>query len=905
MHKVLTTYQRLVYGLINTGVYSCVALLEGVVLFYYSDKLHVSLEYLGLANFVIGALAAYFAVIGGNASDRAKSKYRRKAYILLFGPLYAAGLFFRIGGFTSQQNAPVYYIISYSIQTIGYTGMDVVTQAWGVELASEVADRNSLYSISTACSFAGVFLGLIFAVLPLKIAAVVLTGIMVVAIILAVLQLPDNTPLTKRAFVPTVANMTSVFWNSQFLIYLVASCFIAILNTVPQLLMFFIKFAMGIHGDQIAFWYSACVAVFVIMGVMVLPFMRKLVDKFGTLPLVKLAIGVAAAMGMVMLVFSYVHIIFIVIAFGLVGMFSTVANVVLSIIYAECIDYDELLCGKKRGSSYSGVHTPIRLFIQIAGGSIPLMLMSAVGFQDSTDDSDDSSSSTFAATLVLRMWCTVVISLCMIGAYVSLSYYKIDEGKHHQILDNIAERDRQNGVLVVPHTSATVTHNDDVGANVSGKMNTALFASNSAGDGSVDDDEIESADVIVTTVISDIQRATDGASLQKIFAGDNAEVEADIVGLYRGTSLSARPSEMPTDPEDPSASVREGETKSSGTSVSSGGTKERELDVLLSSVGDPLTGLPVDPPPFALVIQLIDKVFPAPTLPQSNSDSASAAVATTSNSNKINSGDADTAAGNSTGTDIGGIGGGRFYVAGSSASKNPRDLIDLRLLALYFPQLLQVCCSVSGRTRLISIYIVELVMSLTVCCLGVWQSVQVLLDENQDAAYLMVILTVIYSFYFAYEGLKFKGILILWGLQVYPRPELDDMIRIVVRKAYQNQNQNVTTAEALLASEHDLDSDNDNEIECDHKHVESDKTDRAADHAATSALFGSGGLTVTVPLLPHARNSGKDNSSSGSGSNHGREYRLSVYLMQRKAATRTLLCVLSFSAAYLAVHLTS
>jgi Na+/melibiose symporter-like transporter len=425
MHKVLTTYQRVIYGLINTGVFSCTALLEGVVLFHYSDSLHVSLEYLGLANFVIGALAAYFAVLGGNLSDRAKSKYRRKTYILLFGPLYAAGLFFRLGGFTSEQFAPLYYVISYACQTIGYTGLDVVTQAWGVELASEVSDRNNLYSISTGCSFAGVFLGLVFAMLPLKIAAVVLTGIMVVAIALAVLQLPDNTPLTKRAFVPTVANTASVFWNPQFVVYLVASSFIAILNTIPPLLMFFIKFCMHIKGDAITQWYSACVAVFVVMGVVVLPFMRKLVDRFGTIACVKLAIAVAMAMGVVMFVFSYVSMVFIVVAFGLVGMFSTVANVVLSIIYAEVIDYDELLCGKKRGSSYSGVHTPIRLFIQIAGGSIPLMLMSAVGFTTSNDDHDDKSTSTFASTLVLRLWCTLVISLCMLGAYIALSSYKV------------------------------------------------------------------------------------------------------------------------------------------------------------------------------------------------------------------------------------------------------------------------------------------------------------------------------------------------------------------------------------------------------------------------------------------------------------------------------------------------
>lgn len=240
--KPLTLFQNILYALLYTGIASSTALLEGVVLFYYNDQLKVSLEYLGLTNFVIGAVAAYVAVFSGNLSDRSKLKYRRKSYILMFGPLYAIGLFFRLGAFTSVEAAPAYYAIAYFVQIVGFTGFEVITTAWGVELATEVADRSRMYTVATAVGFCAIFIGIILAVLPLIVSAFLVPGAMVTTLILSAFYLPDKTPINKRAFVPTIANLSSTLWNSQFMIYLVTMCFTIFINTVPQLMLFFIKY---------------------------------------------------------------------------------------------------------------------------------------------------------------------------------------------------------------------------------------------------------------------------------------------------------------------------------------------------------------------------------------------------------------------------------------------------------------------------------------------------------------------------------------------------------------------------------------------------------------------------------------------------------------------------------------
>jgi len=425
MHDILTPYQRFIFGSVENGVYSCTALLEAVLLYEYNNKFDVSLEYLGLASFVIGTMAAYVAVLAGNMSDRSFSPHRRKFYVLVFGPLNALGLFLRYGAFTSNENAAQYYILSFALQVTGYTGLAVVMQAWGVELVSDVGERSKLYSVTTGCSFGGVVVGLLLANISLKISAVVIPVVLLACVVLCCLHLPDKTPLDKRAFVPTVTNISSVFWNSQFLIYLIATSLVASVNTIPPLVIFFLKYCMGIASENLSMGYSLCIGTFAAMGVASLPFVKTVVDRYGTLLSLKVCLLVAAFMGFVVLGCSYGSIYMIVACFGIIGLFSTFANVVLAIIYAQSIDYDELLCGKKRASSYSGVHTPIRIFIQIAGSSIPLILMSAVGFQASDDDSDDADSSSSLSTLVLRLWCSVFISLCMIGAVITVSYFKV------------------------------------------------------------------------------------------------------------------------------------------------------------------------------------------------------------------------------------------------------------------------------------------------------------------------------------------------------------------------------------------------------------------------------------------------------------------------------------------------
>lgn len=115
--------------------------------------------------------------------------------------------------------------------------------------------------------------------------------------------------------------------------------------------------------------------------------------------------------------------------FGIVGFFATMSNTIFNIIAADVVDYDELLTGMKRAASYTAVTNLPFMFVSVAGSSIPLAMMSALGFEEPGDDDDkdddDSGNSTQGSTAVLRVWCSLFVGLIGLVSFAILRSYKV------------------------------------------------------------------------------------------------------------------------------------------------------------------------------------------------------------------------------------------------------------------------------------------------------------------------------------------------------------------------------------------------------------------------------------------------------------------------------------------------
>jgi Na+/melibiose symporter-like transporter len=75
---------------------------------------------------------------------------------------------------------------------------------------------------------------------------------------------------------------------------------------------------------------------------------------------------------------------------------------------------------------------------RVAGSSIPLSIISAVG---QTKDLEDGSSSHVVVT-TLRLWVSLVVSLCLLVAYAFLGRFRLTEQAHEEVVRQIQARER-------------------------------------------------------------------------------------------------------------------------------------------------------------------------------------------------------------------------------------------------------------------------------------------------------------------------------------------------------------------------------------------------------------------------------------------------------------------------------
>jgi hypothetical protein len=219
--------------------------------------------------------------------------------------------------------------------------------------------------------------------------------------------------------------------------------FIWFLNSIPSILIFFLRYAVHQDEDQAKSAYTYCLIAFIFIGMCSLLIIPKIIHNHGKLFASNVSLTGLFLSGILMFIVSYINVYLVIIVFGTVGFFATMSNTVYNILAADCVDYDELLTGMKRASSYTGVTNLPYMFISIAGSSIPLALMSALGFEEPADDdeSNDDGYSTQGSTLVLRLFCSLFVSLLAIFAIFTMRFYKIDNTIHQSILQNIFKRE--------------------------------------------------------------------------------------------------------------------------------------------------------------------------------------------------------------------------------------------------------------------------------------------------------------------------------------------------------------------------------------------------------------------------------------------------------------------------------
>lgn len=203
--------------------------------------------------------------------------------------------------------------------------------------------------------------------------------------------------------------------------------FLWFLNSIPSILLFFLRYAVHQDEDQAKSAYTYCLVTFIFIGMCALFVIPSIIEKKGKIFASGVALWGLFVAGIIMFIVSYVNVVLVIVVFGSVGFFATMSNTVYNILAADCVDYDELLTGMKRASSYTGVTNLPFMFISIAGSSLPLALMSSLGFEEPADDdeSNDDGHSTQGSTMVIRAYCSIFVSFLALCALFTMKFYKV------------------------------------------------------------------------------------------------------------------------------------------------------------------------------------------------------------------------------------------------------------------------------------------------------------------------------------------------------------------------------------------------------------------------------------------------------------------------------------------------
>jgi Na+/melibiose symporter-like transporter len=479
----LTTFQRWIIGIALASVTSMSSVLEGLVIFSYYHNYNVTPSNLSLSNFIVGLLGLCVSILVGNLHQYIKS-YKR-ILMMIFSVIYAIAILLRYGTYllspntssTSSSDGAIYYVSCYSFEIIGRTGLSILQDTWVIESFHDT-ERRKLYPIVTTAGICGIILGLLVAsFLPLDIIGIILSTLILTAnsfIVLLFYREPPATeimspetefetwtrteggissvspssPQSKKQRIlkiPNVTTIASVFENSQYLICLLALIGFWFYKSLPSLFMFFLSDVMKIHEDHLSMVYVFCVLSYILGGILAYPLTRYYTkpstnDNINTTTITTIddsdedqkyslarfaLIGGAIGYGALFLV-SYLHWSLVVVCLLIIGLTNTSGSTIFRIFCADCVDYDQFLTKMKRPEAYVSVTNPISTLIAIASVSIPLAVMSLCGFETNHGEDDGTSDNdTMASTLVLRLWCGVILGVLCVISYLILRNYKV------------------------------------------------------------------------------------------------------------------------------------------------------------------------------------------------------------------------------------------------------------------------------------------------------------------------------------------------------------------------------------------------------------------------------------------------------------------------------------------------
>ena len=292
--------------------------------------------------------------------------------------------------------AILYFVLTYFGFIFGtWTATQIPYDALGMELTDDYDARSKLFGVKTFFQFIGYLfapiVGIILQlatnnlVLMTTLRSIIFVVLGATAHAILILRVKERKVPQEAVQVPIIPSAMRTFSNGPYLQYLKLRVPITLFSLIPaNLVSYFIKYTMAL--EDWTFTESLVLIVVLFSGLFTVPASVRLANKIGK---AKALFGLLAGVSVFMLVFTFIGYHSIVraapwlvyiICIG-VGIGTVLAFGLPDAILNDVIDYDELRTGERNEGMYTVIETNLQQFVEIAGGVIPLMVLSAAGFE--------------------------------------------------------------------------------------------------------------------------------------------------------------------------------------------------------------------------------------------------------------------------------------------------------------------------------------------------------------------------------------------------------------------------------------------------------------------------------------------------------------------------------------------
>jgi len=399
----LPTKSKLAFGFTQASMNLLQMIALGsAITFYYNIKLGLSEEWISLAWLIFAFWNAFNDPLFGILQERIDTEMGRRIPVLRFGSLFYA-LTFIICWFPFMGDTQValfwnFLLVLFLFDSM-FTMLGLVQTALPAEMCitQEARSNLSLYNV-----ILGSFGGLVAMVLPLilltdesstELNPMFQPAMVLLAIIAGTLLFVSSFALTENEYARKedsfgfVQSMLETIKNREFLAFEAMNFFHEMAFTiVTGSMIYYVQYVVRLEGLLASL---PIIVVFLIMLVFSL-LADKMVKQRGLKQVYIIGLLIAS-LGLVILFFSGSILIMVMLSLVIVGIGFGPVTLIWSPLLSDVMDYDEILTGKRRETTYAGMNA---LFTKPAisiANAIFLLVISGFGFDNTVSVQSDSA----------------------------------------------------------------------------------------------------------------------------------------------------------------------------------------------------------------------------------------------------------------------------------------------------------------------------------------------------------------------------------------------------------------------------------------------------------------------------------------------------------------------------------